>query len=202
MRTIRKKNSAGKVIAVILLLAVLTVLAVFGIGYGVEKFERETHPLKYSELVTRYSREYGLDEYLVYAFIKTESSFNPEAESYLGARGLMQIMPETFEWIRYRLSEEDNPEISYDSMYDAEENIRYGCYLLSYLAEEFGGGATEIAAAYHAGVGSVSSWLENGEYSENGKLIKIPNSDTAHYVDKISNAYEIYCRLYKENENK
>ena len=40
----------------------------------------------------------------------------------------------------------------------------------------------------------------NEEYSENGKLIKIPNSDTAHYVDKISQAYETYCKLYTNDQ--
>lgn len=198
MRTIRKKNSKAKTIVIILVSVLLIVSAIFGIRYGTERFQKETHPQKYYEYVMKYSREYGLDSFLVYAFIKTESGFNEKAESYLGARGLMQIMPETFEWIRYRLDEENDPEISFDSMYDAESNIRYGCYLLKYLSDEFGGGLTEIAAAYHAGNGSVSSWLENSEYAKDGKLIKIPKSDTAHYVDKISNAYEVYCKLYNE----
>ncbi len=198
MRTRRKKNSKTKIAVVILLVAVLAVLAFLGISYGVDRFQRETHPLKYHQYIMQYSKEYGLDSFLVYAFIKTESGFDEKAESYLGARGLMQIMPETFEWIRYRLDEENDPEISFDSMYEAKTNIRYGCYLLKYLSDEFGGGLTEIAAAYHAGNGSVSAWLENSEYSENGKLIKIPKSDTAHYVDKISNAYEVYCKLYNE----
>ncbi len=198
MRTRRKKNSKAKIIIAILLIAVFIVLAIFGISYGADRFQRETHPQKYSECVMQYSKEYGLDSFLVYAFIKTESGFDEKAESYLGARGLMQIMPETFEWIRYRLDEENDPEISFDSMYEARTNIRYGCYLLKYLSDEFGGGLTEIAAAYHAGDGSVSAWLENSEYAQNGKLIKIPKSDTAHYVDKISNAYEVYCKLYNE----
>lgn len=199
MSRIKRKNRTSKTILAVFIIAAFIVLAVFGVIYGAGKWEKETHPLKYGEYISRYSKESGLDKYLVYAFIKTESGFNEKAESYLGARGLMQIMPETFEWIRYRLDEENNPEISYDSMYEAEENIRYGCYLLKYLSEEFGGGLTEIAAAYHAGSGSVSSWLENEEYSENGKLIKIPNSDTAHYVDKISMAYETYCKLYNRD---
>ena len=198
MRKRRKKSSSLKIIAIILFVAVLAVLIFFGIKYGTERWQKETHPLTYKEYVMQYSNEYGLDSYLVYAFIKTESGFDEKAESYLGARGLMQIMPETFEWIRYRLDEENDPEISFDSMYDARTNIRYGCYLLKYLSDEFGGGLTEIAAAYHAGNGSVSAWLENSEYAENGKLIKIPKSDTAHYVDKIRNAYEVYCKFYNE----
>ncbi len=195
----KRKNRTLKTTLTVFIIAVIVLLAVFGVIYGTERWQKEKHPLKYGEYVSRYSREAGLDEYLVYAFIKTESGFDEKAESYLGARGLMQIMPETFEWIRYRLDEENDPEISFDSMYEAEVNIRYGCYLLKYLSDEFGGGLTEIAAAYHAGNGSVSAWLENEEYSENGRLIKIPNSDTAHYVDKISKAYETYCKLYEND---
>ncbi len=55
-----------------------------------------------------------------------------------------------------------------------------------------------MAAAYHAGSGSVSSWLEDSRYTKNGILTDIPNPDTAHYVDKITNAYDTYCRLYKK----
>ncbi len=195
MRT--KKKSKASVAIKIIIFILIAVLAVIGVMYGTKKIEHSTYPLKYSDYVTMYSGEYGLDEYMVYAFICTESGFNPDSESYLGARGLMQIMPETFEWIRYRLDEENNPEMIFDKMYDPKENIRYGCYLLSYLSEEFGGGLTEISAAYHAGAGSVGTWLQNPEYSENGRLTEIPNPDTAHYADKIQNAYNAYCRLYK-----
>ena len=117
--------------------------------------------------------------------------------SYLGARGLMQIMPETFEWIRYKLDEENDPDMTFDNMYNAEDNIRYGCFLLGYLTDTFGE-LGEVAAAYHAGTGSVSSWLEDSRYTKNGILTDIPNPDTAHYVDKITNAYDTYCRLYKK----
>ncbi len=195
MRT-KKKSKASLAVTVVVVL-LLTVLAVIGVMYGAEKIEHSTYPIKYSEYVTMYSRQYGLDEYMVYAFICTESGFDPTSESYLGARGLMQIMPETFEWIRYRLDEENDPEMVYDKMYEPKENIRYGCYLLSYLSKEFDGGLTEISAAYHAGAGSVGEWLSDPRYGENGRLTEIPNPDTAHYADKIQNAYNAYCRIYK-----
>ena len=177
---------------IIIILLILTIV----LGIGAYITAKNLFPLKYEGMIEEQCEKYGFPKDLICAQIFKESRFEADAESVKGAVGLMQIMPETFEWIRYRLDEENNPEISYDSMYEAKENIRYGCYLLKYLSDEFGGGLTEIAAAYHAGNGSVSAWLENEEYSENGKLIKIPNSDTAHYVDKISKAYETYCKLY------
>lgn len=87
--------------------------------------------------------------------------------------------------------------MTFDNMYNAEDNIHYGCFLLGYLTDTFGE-LGEVAAAYHAGAGSVSSWLEDSRYTKNGILTDIPNPDTAHYVDKITNAYDTYCRLYKK----
>ena len=190
-----KKTSAKPIIITFVCLIIFTLVA-FAVFIGYNKYELSSHPTLYSELVERYSSQYGLDKYEVYSFILTESGFDENSESYLGARGLMQIMPETFEWIRYKLDEENDPLMTFDKMYDAEVNIRYGCFLLSYLHECFGE-LNEVAAAYHAGQGSVESWLSDERYSANGKLTYIPNPDTAHYVDKITNAYDTYCRLYK-----
>lgn len=181
--------------AVIIIVVVLLLAA--GALFGADKVLHAMYPMKYSDYVEHYSAKYGLDEYVVYAFIKTESSFDPSAQSEVGARGLMQIMPDTFEWIRYRLNEEDSG-IDFDSMYNEKDNIRYGCYLLGYLNEEFDGGLTETAAAYHAGIGRVADWLLDSEYAKDGRLISIPSSDTAHYADKINNAYRMYCGLYSK----
>lgn len=152
------------------------------------------HPLKYSEYVERYANENNLDPFLVYAVIKTESSFVPTSVSNVGATGLMQIMSDTFDWIQYRL---DDNETVYEDMNDPETNIRYGCYLLGYLFKLYGNMDCAIAA-YHAGPGSVSSWLKNPEYSDDGITLKdIPIADTKHYLRKIHRAYEIYKQLYE-----
>ncbi len=194
----RYKKKANPLKALIIIFVVLIIIVGLGVGlmYGADKFLHSSYPQDYKEYVAKYSAEYDLDSLMVYSFIRTESGFDPESESYLGARGLMQLMPETFEWIRYRLDEEENPDMDFDAMYSPETNIRYGCYLLSYLKEQFGDDISVIAAAYHAGAGNVSEWIENPEYYSEGRLINIPISDTAHYVDKIQGAYNMYCKLY------
>lgn len=161
----KRKNTGGKPLIITFVCLVAVTLAVFGVFFGADKYERSTHPMLYSDLVDRYSSQYKLDKYAVYSFICVESGFNENSESYLGARGLMQIMPETFEWIRYKLDEENDPDMTFDNMYNAEDNIRYGCFLLSYLTDTFGE-LGEVAAAYHAGSGSVSSWLEDSRYTK------------------------------------
>ena len=162
-----------------------------------EKYLLKNYPIKYQEYVEKYSLENNVDKFLIYAIIKTESNFDPEAVSNAGARGLMQIMDETFQWIRFRLGDDENTD--YDIMFDPKQNIRYGCYLIGYLINYFDD--TDCAVcAYHAGIGSVDSWLSNTDYSKDGKkLDTIPASDTGHYLDKIKKALNNYYTIYKED---
>lgn len=186
----RKKRRVLPAVIICSVLAVL--LAAAGI-LGYDRFERFTHPVRYENLVEKYSRENDLDKYLVYAVIKTESGFDPQAVSNVGARGLMQIMEPTFDWVKYRLGDEDS---RYLDMYDPETNIRYGCWLIGYLCREFGDADTAMAA-YHAGSGQVGEWLEDADISADGvHLDVIPIPDTAHYVSKIDRALATYKRLY------
>ena len=125
--------------------------------------------------------------------IKTESGFDPNAVSNVGARGLMQIMEETFDWLKFKMGDE---ETQYIEMFDPKTNIKFGCYLLGYLYNEFGSVETAMAA-YHAGRGQVNEWLADKSISSDGRnLDTIPIKDTAHYVSKIVSAMEIYKKLY------
>lgn len=152
------------------------------------------YPMKYTELVEKYSAEYGIEKELLYAVIKTESSFNPNAVSNADAVGLTQITPETFDWLKTKLGEK-NSELS---LLDPETSIKYGAFFLSYLLDEFGNTDTAVAA-YHAGRGRINGWLEDKNISPDGKtLADIPIPETAHYVKKVNKALNIYKNLYKE----
>lgn len=180
---------------------VLIALIAFFFGSSAYKIIREkyllnNYPIKYQQLVEKYSAENNVDKFLIYAIIKTESNFNSDAVSNMGARGLMQIMDETFQWIGFRLGDDES--LGYDAMFDPEQNIRYGCYLVGYLLRYFENTDAAICA-YHAGVGNVDSWLSNPDYSADGKSLNtVPTSDTNHYLDKVQNALNIYQTLYKE----
>lgn len=194
--TKRKHHGAVLLLFFSVLIIVGTIAGVFAWKKCEHEMELAAHPLMYSELVEKYAEEYGLDKYLLYAVIKTESSFDPEAVSNVGARGLMQIMEETFDWIQFRLGEENVT--VYDDMFDPETNIRYGGYLLSYLMNKFGN-VDCAAAAYHSGIGTVSEWLADPEISKDGETLDvIPARNAAHYVDKINTALEKYHALEKE----
>jgi len=193
----KKTDSYTVIIRVLVVLIVITAL-IFGVNAGIYAYRQyvlKSYPTEYQTYVRRYAREYGLDEYLVYAVIKTESGFNPNAESNVGARGLMQIMEDTYDWIKLKLADDSE---GYDDMYDIERNIRYGCFLLYYHLDKYGGDTDCALAAYHAGGGSVDNWLSNKDYSKNGSTLdKIPTPDTAHYVGKVNKAYKTYIKLYK-----
>jgi soluble lytic murein transglycosylase len=193
----RKKQRKSPLFALIVTFLVAAILIFTGkIIY--EKLHHEwllrTHPLEFTEYVERYAEYYNLNEFLVYAVIKTESSFNPDAVSNVGARGLMQIMEDTFDWIsRYQLFER---EMVFDDMFTPAENIRYGCFLIAYHLEEFGD-IDCMLVAYFAGNETVRRWLRNPDFSADGQTLShIPDPDTQHYVNKVNEAYEIYLKLY------
>ena len=107
-----------------------------------EAAERAQHPLYYADTITAYADAQELDPALVAAVILCESSYDPKAESRLGARGLMQLMPDTAEWVAHKLGE-DGADYSFDNLYDPQTNIRFGTWYLGYLSRRFNGDATE-----------------------------------------------------------
>lgn len=158
--------------------------------------EENHYPREYSEIVSQEAKNNKLEEALVYAVIKAESNFDAEAVSKVGAIGLMQLMPDTYEWMLMR---DGNTELTIDDMANPSINIRYGCHYLAYLSTKY----TEIktiAAAYNAGDGAVDSWLSNPEYSSDGVNLKnIPYPETAAYVEKVADNYAKYKELYYSN---
>ena len=161
-----------------------------------EAAERAQHPLVYADLITQYAATQDLDPALVSAVILCESSFDAQAESRLGARGLMQLMEETAGWVTHKLGEDDAA-YSFDRLYDPETNIRYGTWYLSYLSRRFDGDATKIVCAYHAGQGNVDAWLKNPQYSSDGvTLDTIPPQDTAAYASRVLRAQAVYQKYY------
>ena len=161
-----------------------------------EAAERAQHPLYYADTITAYADAQELDPALVAAVILCESSYDPKAESRLGARGLMQLMPDTAEWVAHKLGE-DGADYSFDNLYDPQTNIRFGTWYLGYLSRRFDGDATKIVCAYHAGQGNVDSWLKNPQYSSDGVTLDvIPTQDTATYASRVLRARDIYRKYY------
>lgn len=173
---------------------VLAIIIILFTSILVEKdiVNKILYPRKYSEYVSRYSEEFGLDENLVYSVIKVESKFKKDAVSHKGAKGLMQISDITRDWA---IEEMDLGKIN---IFNPETNIKIGCWYLNKLFKEFGS-LDLVIAAYNGGSGNVSKWLGNKYYSRDGEnLHNIPFRETSDYVKKVNKNYEIYKKLYSK----
>lgn len=182
--------------------AALILAAVFfgmiGIAYGLKHVNREytysDYPLKYEKEVSAAAKKYKVDKALIYGVIKTESNFDPDAQSHVGALGLMQFMPDTFEWLQTYYREEND--YVFEDLRDPEIGIDYGVQLLSILSDMYEVEDTMLCA-YNGGLGNVDEWLKNPEYSDDGKHLKIvPFPETDNYRKLVAQNKSIYKKLY------
>ena len=151
------------------------------------------HTVRYREWIEKYALENGIEPAYVAAIILRESSYDPQATSSVGARGLMQVMEDTFDYVRRNLGEST----IFDDMYDPETNIRYGCWYLGNLSRIFDGDPIEMACAYHAGPNNVKLWIMNyAADQKNLRLEEVPMQDTRQYAGKVYDAYAIYFQHY------
>lgn len=192
----KKKKRVNGCFTFLIVLVLIVAAGVFVFNYydtAKEDFYKMSYPREYSEYVEEAAEEYELEPALIYAVIRTESGFNAEANSPVGACGAMQIMPTTFEWLQQ--VRECEGTYTESDLYDPEINIDYGSYLLRYFIDYYG---TEQAAvaAYNAGF-VVSEWLEDPQYSSDGVVLdEIPYPETSEYVKKVESAKEKYIQLY------
>ena len=172
-------------------------LALLCVQFAVRTLERALFPRRYTEAVQQYSAEYGVDENLVYAIIRTESGFRTDARSDVDARGLMQITEETFVWIKSKIAPKEN--ITFSDLDTPAVNIRFGTYLLSVCLSRYEGDISTAAAAYHSGLGLVDGLLTDSAYSENGTTLQVfPYDQMNNYVHKVARSYEKYTKLYSK----
>ena len=165
---------------VILAVAVMTTIALTFFMYSC------AYPLKYKDSILEASEKYDVEPYLVASIINSESSFNKDAVSHKGAIGLMQVMPSTASMVakQLKLSEYD--------LFDEQTNIKIGTYYLSTLLSYFGNLSVAICA-YNAGPTRVKSWLQNEQFSTDGKtLVNIPYVETQKYLANVLKNIKFY----------
>lgn len=133
------------------------------IGQTVEKTSAGSNLHRpFSEIIRQASSTYGIDEGIIGAVIKQESSFNSQAKSSCGAMGLMQLMPDTAKSLGVK------------DAFNPEENIMAGAKYLKQKLDEFNGNLPLALAAYNAGSGAVRKYGGIPPYKE-----------TQAYVNKI-----------------
>ena len=153
--------------------------------------------VRYREQIVREAQQYGLRPAFVAAIILNESSYDPSAVSSVGARGLMQLLPDTGRWVAGKLGIRDYTD---DLLFDAETNLHLGVWYLDFLSDRYGGDPVLVACAYHAGHGNVDTWLTR--YSRDGRTLsldEIPMENTRSYVRKVVDSYAIYLENYYQD---
>lgn len=176
-----------KIFKILLFIIVFIILILF-----VAKF---LYKNEYINIINKECSEYNIDEYVILSVIKAESNFKPDAVSPKDAIGLMQLTLDTANWCAEKLNIND---VQKSDLYVPEINIKLGVYYFNYLLDKYDDFNTAVAA-YNAGMGNVDKWLNDSNYSNDGKkLIKTPYNETNSYITKINNNIKIYKFLYKE----
>ncbi|WP_407385645.1 lytic transglycosylase domain-containing protein [Ruminococcus sp.] len=198
-RETKGHGAIGFLVTFVLILMIVVLVFFFASDHSYKgakgKLYSFFYPQEYAQQVKKYAAEFGVEEPLIYAVMRTESGFRPEVESHAGAMGLMQMMPSTFDWLQERL--EGRIVYQADALTDPDVSIRYGTYLLSILLNQYDNVRDTAVAAYNAGTSTVDGWLEDRACSPDGRtLTKIPYEETAQYVERVGKAYEVYKKLY------
>ncbi|HLY49633.1 MAG TPA: lytic transglycosylase domain-containing protein [Solirubrobacteraceae bacterium] len=152
-----------------------------------------TLPLAYSDVIREQAAEKHLDPALIAAVIYAETKFDPRP-SAAGAQGLMQILPQTAEFLAHRsgattftISDLGTPAV----------NIAYGSYYLRYLLDRYNGQEMLAVAAYNGGETNVDNWLSQARRAGRGLTIDaIPFPQTRAYVEKVLRAQQQYRQTY------
>ena len=173
----------------------LTLVAVLSLAPKADKAVREIKlPLRHEDIIRQQAADKRIDPALIAAVIYTESRFRDQT-SHAGAKGLMQLMPSTADYIarksggtRFERADLATPQI----------NIAYGTWYLRYLLNRYHGNTVLTLAAYNAGEGKVDEWWRRA--SERGERFKvadhIPFPETRNYVHRVLTARAEYRRTY------
>jgi len=190
--------SLRQLIAGVLLIAVLVTISTNG-------FWRLMYPIQYQAQIQQSARFADVDPLLIASIIRVESKFRTEDVSHAGAVGLMQLMPQTAEWIAEMLRNQTSGsggalrKLPKDAkkLASPEYNILIGSWYVKSLIDDFHGNVVAAVAAYNAGPRRVSQWLKDGVW--NGKLQdidQIPVGETRHFVDRVFYNYDLYKKIY------
>lgn len=158
-----------------------------------DRLARAVRRARVYDMAISAAAEFAVPPALVLAVVEAESNFKPKARSPAGAVGLMQLMPDTFYYLRDEVLFEH---LSDEAILDPKTNLRYGTCYLRYLSRRFGDWRVALAA-YNAGEGRVAAWLQDPRYGDGKALLHIPFSETENYLAVTLKAYRRYDQKYK-----
>lgn len=152
-----------------------------------------TLPISHEDIIRQQAAEKHLDPALIAAVIYAESKFDPRPSS-AGAEGLMQLMPQTAEYLAHRSG---GTNFTPTDLATPQVNIAYGSYYLRYLLDHYGGQEMLAVAAYNAGMTNVDRWVADARAAGQQLTVDaIPFPETRAYVDKVLQAQRDYRHTY------
>ena len=195
MSAASSRRSSSGVIRLRRIFLVVAVLLVIGVVIGIARFDfgdklgELTLPLRHEDIIRQQAAEKGVPADLIAAVIYEESKFEDQTSS-AGARGLMQITPDTADTIENLSGGET---FVYDDLADPDLNIRYGTFYLAYLLDKYDGDVIATLAAYNAGEGNADAWG-----GANMKLSDIEFAETSDYVRDVLERRDQYRDKYAD----
>jgi soluble lytic murein transglycosylase len=144
------------------------------------------YPLEYQEYIVKYAKEYDLDPAFLAAVIYSESRFNIDAVSRVGARGLMQIMPSTGKSIADHLG---NTNFDVSQLHDPETSIKYGAWYLRDLLNRYNNDEEAALAGYNGGPAVANRYIISRSDAS------IPH-ETSGYLKTVMGAKAKYQEIY------
>ena len=149
-------------------------------------------PLSYQQQVIKNASMQQLEPAIVFGLVRRESAFDKDAQSPVGASGLMQIMPQTGRQIAAKLNEKWH---SKQILFNPSVNLKYGTYYYKQLLDRFEGNFVLAAAGYNAGPTRVDRWLpEDQEMPADIWIETISYKETREYVSAIL----AYAMIYQQ----
>jgi soluble lytic murein transglycosylase len=151
-------------------------------------------PLRHDDIIRQQAADKNLDPALIAGVIYVESRFRDQT-SHAGAKGLMQIMPSTADYIAHKSG---GTRFEQGDLATPQINIAYGSWYLRYLLDHYHGNTVLALAAYNAGEGKVDEWWR--DVNDRGERFRvadhIPFPETRAYVGKVLDARRAYRREY------
>jgi soluble lytic murein transglycosylase len=151
-------------------------------------------PLRHDDIIRQQANDKNLDPALIASVIYVESRFRDQT-SHAGAKGLMQLMPATADYIARKSG---GTQFVQGDLATPQINISYGSWYLRYLLDHYNGNEILALAAYNAGEGKVDEWWRNA--ADRGERFRvadhIPFPETRSYVEKVLSARADYRREY------
>ncbi len=153
-----------------------------------------TLPLSHQDIIRQQAAQKHLDPALIAGVIYAETKFDPRPSS-AGAQGLMQILPQTAEFLAKRSGATS---FTPADLATPQVNIAYGSYYLRYLLDEYRGSSVLALAAYNGGEANVNQWLAAArDHGNRFTIADIPFPETQAYVRKVLSAQADYHRTYR-----